>query len=372
MRLIRRMDWMLIGALVPIFIFGLLTMKSMSGDDYFFQRQLMWIGIGLAAMMGALMIDWRHLKSSVTILALYGLGVGLLILLSLVGLVTKGAQSWFYIGSIALEPVELIKLSLILVFAKYFSGRYVEMALWRHLIISFLYLSVPLVLVFIQPDFGSAAILFFIWISMVLFAGLTSRQLILLILIGVVGGAIGWAFVLKPYQKTRVIAFLQPESDPLKSGYHSIQAMIAVGSGGLWGKGVGYGTQSRLHFLPEHQTDFMFAAFAEEWGLVGVAMLFIFFAIFFWRVIRISVRAPDNFSKLFGLGVCFLLVGHIFIHVGMNLGLLPITGIGMPFMSYGGSFLVTLMAAVGIIQSIAVRSSDIKAYEAHESILLAP
>lgn len=366
----RRIDWLLIAAVVPIILFGLLTMKSIGESDYFFNRQVIWILVGTAVMAGSMMVDWRSFKSSIVILALYTLGVGLLLLLAAVGLVTKGARSWFYVGSAALEPVELIKLFLILLFAKYFSGRYVEMALWRHLVISFFYFAIPAVLVFLQPDFGSAAILFFIWFAMVLFAGLTVKQLAFLSGAGVLAAAIGWLFLLAPYQKTRVIAFLQPERDPRSSGYHAIQAMIAVGSGGVWGKGVGYGTQSRLHFLPEYETDFMFAAFAEEWGLVGVALLFLSFGLLFWRIIHISIRAPDNFAKLVGLGISFLLVGHIAIHVGMNLGLLPITGIGMPFMSYGGSFLVTLMAGVGIIQSIAMRSSAIKAYEKEDPLIV--
>lgn len=363
MQILRRFDWLLLCGIAPLLIFGLLTMKSLSGDDYFFWRQLIWVGVSSAVMLVCAFVDWRTLKSSAAILGLYALGVGLLVLLAFVGFATRGAQSWFYIGGFAVEPVEPVKLFLILVFAKYFSRRYVEIALFRHIAISFLYLIVPMTLVFLHPDFGSSAILFFIWIAMLLFSGLTFRHIALFAGLGIVVAAIGWFFVLQPYQKTRVVAFFNPENDPKKSGYHAIQAMIAVGSGELWGKGVGYGTQSRLNFLPESETDFMFAAFAEEWGFVGIVLVFLSFTLLFWRILHISMMSPDNFSKLFGLGVCFLLVGHIAIHVGMNIGLLPITGIGLPFMSYGGSFLVTLMAAIGIIESIAIRSSDLKAYE---------
>ena len=346
MKFLRYVDWLLIVAVVPLLVFGLFTMKSLGGNDYFFNRQLVWIVISFAAFFLFMVLDWRLFKSSAVILTFYFSGVGLLIILAVVGHITRGAQSWFYIGPAALEPVELIKFFLILLFAKYFSGRHVEIALSRHIVISFLYLAVPLVLVFLQPDFGSAAILVFMWGSMLLFAGMTVRQVATLVVLGAVIGVVGWFGLLQPYQKTRIITFLQPERDPRGSGYHAIQAMIAVGSGGAWGKGVGYGTQSRLHFLPESQTDFIFAAFA----------------LLFWRIIHISIRAPDNFSKLFGLGFAFLLLGHIIIHVGMNVGLLPITGIGLPFMSYGGSFLVMLMASLGMLESIAIRSS-IKAYE---------
>ena len=369
MKSLRGFDWLLILSIVPLLVFGLLTMKSLDGNDYFFNRQLVWIGIGALVMAASIAIDWRSFKSSILILALYAVGLILLLSLFAVGLATKGAKSWFYIGSAALEPVELIKLFLVLLFAKYFSGRYVEIALWRHVLISFFYFALPAVLVFLQPDFGSAAILFFIWISMVLFAGMTVRQIVLLVGAGIAIALVGWFFLLQPYQKTRIIAFMDPERDPRRSGYHAIQAMIAVGSGGVWGKGVGYGTQSRLHFLPEYQTDFMFAAFAEEWGFVGVSILFLSFTILFWRIISISMHAPDNFAKLFGLGTSFLLLGHIIIHVGMNMGLLPITGIGMPFMSYGGSSLIMLMASIGILESIALRSTAIKAYDLHDGSL---
>ncbi|MEK7576668.1 MAG: rod shape-determining protein RodA [Patescibacteria group bacterium] len=369
---LRNIDWILVLAIVPILVFGLFTMKSLGGDDYFFKRQLMWIAVGIVVMIVTLSVDWRYLKSSAVILTLYGVGVGSLIVLALLGLVTRGAQSWFYFGTAGIEPVEFIKLVLVLLLAKYFSARYVEIALWRHIIISFFYLIVPMILVLMQPDLGSAAILFFIWGSMVLFSGLQLRQIVILGVLGVVVAAFGWFMVLAPYQKTRIVAFLQPERDPQKSGYHAIQAMIAVGSGGMWGKGVGYGTQSRLNFLPESQTDFMYAAFAEEWGLVGIALLFLSFSVFFWRIVRISVHAPDNFSKLFCLGFAFLLVGHIAIHVGMNVGLLPITGIGLPFMSYGGSFLIVLMVGLGLLESVAIRSSDIKAYIEEDLLILSP
>ena len=362
LRILRRFDWYLVLPILPIIILGLLTMKSLGGNDYFFNRQLIWVSLGFIAMVGISFIDWRNLKSSVLVLALYAGGVGLLVLLALIGFATRGAQSWFYIGSAAVEPVEIVKFALIVLFAKYFSRRYVEMALYRHLFISFLYMIIPVALVLMQPDLGSASVLVAIWLGMVVFAGLSLRQLLFLSGGAVLAAALGWMFVLAPYQKDRITAFLNPESDPYGSGYHAIQAMIAVGSGGVFGKGVGYGTQSRLNFLPESETDFMFAAFAEEWGLIGVLILMISFGLLFIRIIQVSMRSPDNFSKLFGLGVSFLLISHIIIHIGMNVGLLPITGIGLPFMSYGGSFFLILMASIGVLQSIAMRSDSLKRY----------
>ncbi|MBI2053097.1 MAG: rod shape-determining protein RodA [Candidatus Ryanbacteria bacterium] len=371
MKRLRYIDWFLVLAILPLLAFGLFTMKSLEGHDYYFKRQVLWIFLGFIVMGIFALIDWRSLKSGAFTLLLYGFSIFLLALLVIVGRVTRGAQSWFTLGSTAFEPVEIAKFSLILLLAKYFSGRYVEIALMRHIIISFLYVALPLILVIFQPDAGSAAILFFIWASMILFSGINLRQIMLLILVGVVSISAAWFFVLHPYQKARIIAFLQPEQDPRGSGYHAIQAMIAVGSGRIWGKGVGYGTQSRLNFLPESQTDFIFAAFAEEWGLLGVAFIFLSFALLFWRIIHIALNAPENFPKFVGLGVGFLLLGHILIHVGMNIGLLPITGIGLPFMSYGGSFLLVDMALLGLVESIALRSS-IRAYEDKGVLVLTP
>ncbi|MEK7643182.1 MAG: FtsW/RodA/SpoVE family cell cycle protein [Patescibacteria group bacterium] len=371
MQRFRHLDWVLILAVVPLLIFGLFTMKSLGGSDYYFWRQLEWIGVGFVVLIVATLTDWRLFKSSIVILSLYAVAVALLGGLVVLGHTTRGVQSWFYIGSAGVEPVEVAKLALMLLLAKYFSGRHVEIALARHIIVSMLYLILPLGLVFVQPDIGSAAILLFLWMCMVLFAGMNMKQIAFFGALGVCGVLVGWFLLLQPYQKARVASFLQPERDPRGSGYHAIQAMIAVGSGGVWGKGVGYGTQSRLNFLPESETDFVFAAFAEEWGLVGVTMIFISFGVIFWRIIKIALGAPENFPRLVAMGVGFLLLGHIIIHVGMNVGLLPITGIGLPFMSYGGSFLVLLMALLGILESIAIRSS-IRGYEDTGSLVLSP
>jgi rod shape determining protein RodA len=211
---------------------------------------------------------------------------------------------------------------------------------------------VPFVLIFLEPALGTAMIIGCIWLGMALVAGIRKRHLLLLAGIGAIIFSILWVFVLKPYQKARIVTYVDPFADVHGSGYNARQAMIAVGSGGAFGKGVGYGTQSRLRFLPEYQTDFIFAAFAEEWGFVGALILLILFGLLLARILTIALHGASNFETLFASGVMILFVSHIVINVAMNMGLLPVTGITLPFMSYGGSHLVTEFGALGILSSM--------------------
>ena len=199
---------------------------------------------------------------------------------------------------------------------------------------------------------GWALIFAAVWLGMIMFSGVSKKHLFGVILIAVLGILISWFYLLAPYQKARVFTFLNPFADPQGAGYNALQARIAVGSGGLWGRGVGYGTQSRLEFLPEHETDFIFAAFAEEWGFFGVTVLFALFGILFWRILKASMSGGSNFEKLFGVGILFLILSHFVIHIGMNVGLLPVTGLSLPFLSYGGSHTLTLLAGLGILMGM--------------------
>ena len=347
---------------MPIVSFGLVTMKSVGGPegtlDYFFYRQIFWIVIGLAVFFIFSALDWRIFESNTFFLvALWGIGVILLGVLLLSGIAVKGAQSWFRFSLFSIEPSEFVKLVLILILAKYFARRHVEIALWRHIVVSFFWISVPLSLVILQPDIGSAAVFIFLWGGIVLFSGINLKQFLLLSVATILIGISAWMMLLEPYQKSRIISFLNPAFSRGGVGYHAAQSVIAVGSGGFWGKGVGYGTQSRLRFLPESETDFIFASFVEEWGFFGALFLFVLWGVVFWRLFLAALLAEGNFAKLVVLGIIILLASHIIIHTAMNVGLLPITGISFPFMSYGGSFLITLMAALGIVESIIMRSS---------------
>jgi len=260
-----------------------------------------------------------------------------------------GAQSRFDLGFFSLQPADPAKLILILVLAKYFSKRHELIGDFRHIIISGLYAFVIFGLVFIQPDFGSGIILFFIWFGMVLAAGIKLRHLLFVFFLGTLAFGGMWQFAFHDYQKERIMTFLDPLADIQGAGYNAYQSMVAVGSGQLFGKGIGYGTQSKLLFLPEFETDFIFAAFAEEWGLLGVALLFIAFGVVVWRLLIQAVRGASNFETLFATGVVIFLSSHFFVHIGMNIGLLPVTGTTVPFLSYGGSHLVTEYVAIGMV-----------------------
>lgn len=342
-------DWPLFLSALVISAAGLVTMNSFVGESYFFERQLLWLGISVLVFFIASAIDWRFLRRTSVIVPLFIFSCSLLILLFAVGTVTKGAQSWFDFGGFSFQPSDPIKLVLILVLAKYFTRRHVEIAHIRHIIVSGVYAFILFALVVVQPDFGSAIILFGIWFGMILVSGISKKHLIAVIGLGVVSFGMLWLLVFQPYQKQRIMTFIHPLADIRGAGYNAFQSTIAVGSGKIFGKGIGYGTQSKLQFLPEYETDFIFAAFAEEWGFVGVILILILYAIVIWRILTIASLGSSNFETLFGLGLAILFMVHIIIHVGMNIGLLPVTGTTIPFMSYGGSHLLTEFLGLGIL-----------------------
>jgi rod shape determining protein RodA len=289
-------------------------------------------------------------------MGLYIVGILMLGLLLTVGPITRGVKGWFELGGAGIQPVEVMKLILVLVLAKYFSRRHVEISRMRHLVISGLYVGLASLLVFLQPDLGSALILGAIWLAILFFSGIQRRHVAIFLVLVIILAAVSWTWFLLPYQKTRITGFLDPYRDPRGAGYNTIQAMIAAGSGNIWGKGIGYGTQSHLNFLPEAETDFIFSAFTEETGIVGAVILLGLFGVFFWRILKIGIHAEDNFSKLYVLGFAASLFAAFFIHIAINLGLLPVTGIGLPLISYGGSSLLTTLIGLGILQSIRINS----------------
>ena len=346
-------DWILFFALVPLVGAGLLTMDSFVGaDNYFFSRQLIWIALAVALFFVFSVFDWRFLKRSDILVSLFAFSVGFLLLLFIVGYVAKGAQSWFRFGAFSLQPSDPVKIIVILILAKYFSRRHIEIAHIRHILVSGFYAFVPFVLVFLQPDFGSAVVIFFIWLGMIMVSGVSKKHLALVFFVGALSFLLLWAFVFAEYQKQRIATFLNPLTDIQGAGYNARQSVIAVGSGGLFGKGVGFGTQSRLQFLPEYQTDFIFAAFAEEWGFVGAVMLLALFAVVLWRIVSASLYGASNFEMLYGAGLAIFFMSHVIINVGMNIGILPVTGIPLPFVSYGGSHLLTEFAGLGILMGM--------------------
>ena len=355
---IKNIDWVLLGAVLCVMSFGLATMHSFSapgfgfGSNGFYDKQLIWITISIIVFFAASLVDWRFLKDTRAVTTLYAIVVILLILLFVLGKVSKGAQSWFSLGIFSFQPVDFAKLVMVLLLAKYFSRRHIEIAHIRHILVSALYTLILFVLVFLQPDFGGAIIIFLLWFAMVLISGISKKHLLLVLCTGILTFGLLWVFVFHPYQKDRILNFVHPLTNIHSSGYNAYQSTVAVGSGQVLGKGIGQGSQSRLLYLPEFQTDFIFAAFAEEWGFVGVILLLILFAIIFTRLLIISSRGGSNFEILFGLGITLLCMIQASVNIGTNIGLLPVTGVTLPFMSYGGSHLVAEFLGLGMLMGM--------------------
>ncbi len=345
-------DIYLVSSVLILTALGLVTMYSYQGNNEYFNRQIIWIATAIVLMLLALIPDYRFLRIGNTTFILFLFFVFLLILVLFIGEITLGAQSRFNLGFFSLQPSDPAKLVLIAVLAKYFSKRHELIGDFRHIVISGMYTLLFFGLVFIQPDFGSAIILFFIWFGMILVAGIKPKHLAVVFLLGAVTFGGMWQFAFKDYQKARIMTFLNPLEDIRGTGYNAYQSTIAVGSGQWYGKGIGYGTQSKLQFLPEYETDFIFAAYAEEWGLAGVVMLFTLFGIVIWRLLRHAIRAATNFERLFATGVAILFVSHFFVHIGMNIGLLPVTGTTVPFLSYGGTHLMTEYIGIGMVMAM--------------------
>lgn len=370
----KNIDWILLLSVFLICLAGLFTMNSFQGESVsharLFGRQIVWICAAFFVLLMGSNMDWSFLKNTKIIVGLFAFSVGLLSLLFVLGSVFKGAKSWFNLGILSFQPVDLVKLVVILILAKYFSRRHIEIANIRHIMVSGFYVFVIFALVFLQPDFGSAIIIFFVWLGMVLVSGISKKHLLLVFMIGLLifGGL--WLFVFKPYQKDRIRNFVNPLTDIHGSGYNAYQSKIAVGSGEFLGKGIGYGTQSKLLFLPEYETDFIFAAFAEEWGFVGVILLFTLYGIVFWRMLSIASRGTSNFEMLFGVGLTILFLVHSVIHIGMNIGLLPVTGNTLPFMSYGGSHLLAEFLGLGMLMGMKSSSRVVHKDVAHNELVI--
>ena len=354
-KVFKRIDWFLIFFIVPIILSGLFTMKSFTLQDAsvdFFNKQIVWIIISFAVFFIFSFVDFRFLRRTDVLVSLFLFFCFLLIILLIFGDIVKGVQSWFSFGIFSFQPADMMKLVLVLILSKYFSRRHVEIRNIKHIFISGFYALIPFLLILLQPDFGSAMVIFLIWFGMVLVSGISKTHLFFVFLSGALIFISLWSLVFAPYQKVRIISFINPLADIHGSGYNASQSTIAIGSGQVLGKGLGFGTQSRLKFLPEPQSDFIFAAFAEEWGFVGSFFILILFGLVIWRILGFAYLGVSNFEILFGIGIAIFLMSHILVNIGMNLGLMPITGIPLPFMSYGGSHLVTEFAGLGILMSM--------------------
>lgn len=361
-------DWLLIAFIIPIIAAGLATMKSfasLENGGVFFGKQIIWVVVSFAVFLIFSFIDFHFLKRAGVLVFLFLFASALLLMLMVLGKIFNGAQSWFDFGFFSFQPVDVMKLVLILILAKYFSRRHVEIRNIKHIFISGFYAFTPFVLVLLQPDFGSAMIIFFIWLGMVFVSGISKVHLLAVFVSGFLIFIAFWFFVFAPYQKARIYNFINPLADIHKTGYNVFQSTIAVGSGQFTGKGLGFGTQSRLKFLPVPQSDFIFAAFAEEWGFVGSFLILLLYSLVIWRILYFASLGASNFEIFFGMGIAIFFMSQTLINIGMNIGLLPVTGIPLPFMSYGGSHLLTEFSGLGILMGMrkyskSAHSDDIK------------
>ena len=351
----RKIDGILLTASILSVAVGLFSIYSITQGGPLqvkLTKQFIFLLIGMIGMGAVAYLDFRVLNHTQIIFFLYAVSNVLLAAVFFWGTEIRGVSQWFRIGPLSFQPVEFAKITSILILAKYFSMRHIEIARFRHILVSGFYIALPVVLLLLQPDLGSISIFIILWAGTMIIAGIRIRHLAMLTGAGIVIAVLAWTLVLKDYQKDRIFTFLNPTRDPLGSSYNVSQSMIAIGSGGIWGKGLGMGTQSQAGFLPESTTDFIFASLTEEMGLVGGLFLFFLFGIFFWRLFRISTGAQNNFGRFIVVGVSLVFISEIFINIGMTMGLFPVTGIPLPFVSYGGSALITSFVMLGLCQSI--------------------
>lgn len=353
-----RFDWMLLLTALALTSIGLIVVYGIgvSRSDanlFVFQKQLTALGIGMAVIVACLFFDYRQLRGLA--LPLYGFGLLLLAGVLPFGSMFRGTRGWYSIGSLSFQPVEVAKVFLVLFLASYLV-RYAHGRLpWHAIAASFFATGGYVGMVMLQPDFGSAMVMLAIWGCMILFVGLPWKTVLVLGLSALVLAGLTWFLVLNDLQRARFITFIDRSADARGAGYNVEQAGIAIGSGGLFGKGIGEGSQSRLRFLPEAATDFTFAVIGEELGFAGIAFMLAMFGLFFYRFLMIAKQSEDDFAALILFGIGTMLLIHIVINAGMNLGIMPVTGIPLPFVSAASSFLVSVYLAVGIIESIAVR-----------------
>jgi rod shape determining protein RodA len=354
-RLLQNVDWPLLGATVGLVILSASTLASLQvgrAGGGVALRQIAWFGVGLVALVIMASVDYRRLVRAAPLL--YVLGLLALVAVFAIGRTVSGARRWLMIGPVSVQPSELFKLCFVLMAVWFLTSRWAQPIGKAVLLMSAPLAAVPAVLILKQPDLGTALLLFPVLIALLVAAGMPMRLLGGLVLAGVAATPVAW-LALKDYQRERILVFLDPFRDPLGTAYNVIQAKIAIGSGQLLGKGVAGATQSRLAFLPERHTDFIFAVFAETWGFVGCLVLLICYALLLLRGFDIAASTREPVGRLVALGITALVATQVLVNVGMVTGLIPVVGIPLPFMSYGGSSMVVSMMALGLLLSVRMR-----------------
>lgn len=357
---LRQFDWWLILAVFVLVAFGFAAIYSVALSQPVtelgsVERQAIALGIGLVLFLFFALTNYRVLSSFAPLL--FALGVVLLISVLFFGTTVRGTTGWFHIAGWSFQPVEFVKLTMIFLLARYLGNRRTRWLSWKEVILSAMIAIIPAILVLAQPDMGSALVILGTWFLLLLFAGISKQQLIVLAGSGFALFLLAWQFFFAGYQKARLLSFLHPEADPLGQGYNVAQSIIAIGSGQWVGRGLGFGSQSQLRFLPEAHTDFVLAVIAEELGLIGLLLIFIAFTILFWRLFTLAKKAHDGFTMYLLLGFCATIFLQFVVNAGMNLGLMPVTGITLPFVSYGGTSLMFFLMMIGIAESSSLRAS---------------
>ncbi len=357
-RLLDHFDWFLfflVMALVGIGVLGVYSATYEGGQALspLAKRQLSWVGLGMMGMLIAFAVDYRRFEQ--TAYLWYLVTLVLLLLVPILGSSGGGARRWINFGFFSLQPSELAKIALLLVLGQYFqriapSDGYTL----RDLLFPGILIAIPAGMVLVEPNLGTATILGLVAMTVIFVAGIRASALTALAVAA--GGLLPvlWQYM-KPYQKKRILSFLNPDSDPLGTGYHMIQSKISIGSGMLWGKGFLQGTQSQLDFLPEKHTDFIFSVLAEEWGFVGIVFLLSLYGMLLARLLVVAWKARDRFGSCVAVGGAAIIFWQLLINIGMNIGILPVVGVPLPFLSYGGSSLLTVMIAMGLALNVSTR-----------------
>lgn len=355
-RVVSRLDLNFMGTAIVLAAIGCLavyTATYFGKDAALFQKQIIWCLIGIGLMLIFTFIDYRSFLDGSLIL--YGIGMVLLLYLLIWGKTTANVKSWIHIAGFQFQPSEFMKIFTALVLAKYFDSNDRAYLTPRTFSMIMLIIGAPLLLIIVQPDFGTAASYFPLVAAAMFFGGIKPRYWLIAILIVAIALPSAWFFFLKPYQQERIMIFLNPERDPLGSGYQVTQAKIAIGSGGIYGKGFKEGTQAKLEYLPAKHTDFIFAVLAEEWGFVGVVVVLGLYLYLVLQALRIAKTARDRAGTFLAISLISFFIFHIFINVAMQIGLLPTTGIPLPLISYGGSSTMMFFIAVGLILNVDYR-----------------
>lgn len=358
-RLLTNFDWILAGLVLIVCLLGILNIYSAThsykivGAAYY-TKQFYWMLTGLTISLLVCSVDY-HLLEDLSYW-LYGFIVLLLVAVLVFGRASMGATRWLNLGLFNVQPSELMKIVIIITVARFFNNFHtIDGLTVKDVLFPLGILALPAALIMKQPDLGTAVLVVLIAVSMTFYVGLRWSTIVTFTLVTIPMAWIGWSFYLRPYQKNRVLDFLNPERSRLGSGYHIIQSKIAVGSGGITGKGFIQGTQSQLKFLPEQHTDFAFSVFAEEWGFVGCLLLMILYLLLILWGLNIARRCNDRFGGLLAVGVTAMLFWHFVINMGMVIGLFPVVGVPMPFFSYGGTSMITSMVGIGLLQNVSMR-----------------